>query len=277
MTDRSRDWSRPGAGWVPAGIDVDRPSAARVYDFYLGGSHNFAVDREMARQAVAMWPDLPLIMRANRAFLRRAVRFLAGQGVTQFVDLGSGIPTVGNVHEVAQGVDPTSRVVYVDIDPVAVAHSRAILAGDDRATAIVADLCDVDAVWSDPDLRRLIDPRQPVGVLMVAVLHFVSDAADPWSVTRRYRSRLGQTGFLAISHATFEGEPDQAGPHVALYRQTPTPMTMRSRSQVAALFDGWELVDPGLVYLPQWRPLPGETPTEHPQRFSGLAGVGRAL
>jgi hypothetical protein len=267
----------PGAGWVPAGIDVERPSAARVYDFYLGGSHNFAADRQMARQAVALWPELPLIMRANRAFLRRAVRFLAGQGVTQFVDLGSGIPTVGNVHEVAQAVDPRSRVVYVDIDPVAVAQSQEMLAGDGRTTTILADLCDVHAVWSDREVRRLIDPRHPVGVLMVAVLHFVPDAADPWSITRRNQSRMGRSGFLAISHATFEGDPEQAGPHVALYRRTSTPMTMRSRPQIAALFDGWELVDPGLVYLPQWRPQPEEAPAGHPQRFSGLAGVGRAL
>lgn len=263
------------AGWVPEGIDVDRPSAARVYDFYLGGSHNFAVDREMARRAVQMWPDLPVIMRANRAFLRRAVHYLLGQGVTQFVDLGSGIPTVGNVHEIAQAGAAQARVVYVDIDPVAVAHSRAILARDARTAVVLGDLCDVDAVWREAARTELIDPGRPVGVLMVAVLHFVPDCADPRSVIERYRAAMAPGSFLVMSHATFEGQPDQAGPHVALYRQTPTPMTMRSHAEVCALLDGFELVAPGVVHLPQWRPRPGEGPVADPQRFAGLAAVGR--
>ena len=125
--------------WAPREIDLNRPSAARMYDYYLGGSHNFAIDRQVAEQAIAMWPDLPIIMQANRAFLRRAVRFLAAQGIDQFLDIGSGIPTVGNVHEVAQQANPESRIVYVDIDPVAVAHSQAILAGNPHAAVIQGD------------------------------------------------------------------------------------------------------------------------------------------
>ena len=228
----------------------------------------------MARRAVKLWPELPLIMRMNRAFLRRAVRYLVGKGVTQFIDLGSGIPTVGNVHEVAHAATAEARVVYVDIDPVAVAHSRAILADDPHTRVILADLCQVASVLTDPVLRQVIDLQRPVGLLMVAVLHFVDDAADPWAVLDRYRTALAAGSYLVVSHATFEGQPDQAGPHVALYRQTATPMTMRSRADIAALFAGFELVWPGLVYLPQWRPLPEEPAVKHPERFSGLAGVG---
>lgn len=259
----------------PADQDYDRPSAARVYDYYLGGSHNFAVDREMARRAIAMWPELPQIMQANRAFLRRAVEHLVAQGVTQFLDIGSGIPTVGNVHEVAQAAQPDARVVYVDIDAVAVAHSREILAGDQRTSVVQADFLDVDAVLGSPEVRAQLDLSRPVGVLLVALLHFVPREADPAAVIGRYRDALAPGSHLVVSHATQEGQPDRADGHQALYRRTGTPMTMRSRSEIAALFDGFELVEPGLVFLPQWRPDPGTPPEEHPERFTGLAAVGR--
>src|ERR671916_1273491 len=149
--------------WVTSRVDLEHPSAARVCDYYLGGSHNFAVDRRMARRAIELWPELPLIMQINRAFLRRSVRYLVSQGITQFLDIGSGIPTEGNVHEVAQVASPDARVVYVDIDPVAVAHSREILAGNDHADVIQADLRDVAGVLADPPTNRLIDPTQPLG------------------------------------------------------------------------------------------------------------------
>src|SRR4051795_1519027 len=143
--------------WVPAEVDLSRPSAARVYDYYLGGSHNLAVDRRMAREAISLWPDLPAIMQANRAFLRRAVRYLVERGTTQFLDIGSGIPTVGNVHEAAQQARAGARVVYVDSDPVAVAHSRAILAGDERTAVVHADLREADGLLADPLLAKTID------------------------------------------------------------------------------------------------------------------------
>jgi len=176
--------------------------------------------------------------------MRRAVRYLIGQGVSQFLDIGSGIPTVGNVHEVAQAAEPEARVVYVDVDPVAVAHSRAILAGDDRTDVVHADLRDVQGVLGDRRTVRLLDLSRPVGVLMVALLHFVPAAADPAGVLARYRRAMTPGSYLAVSHATHEGQPDQAGPHVALYRRTGTPMTMRSRAEVAALLDGLDLVSP---------------------------------
>ncbi len=258
-----------------ADLDYDRPSAARVYDYYLGGSHNLEVDRRMAREAISMWPELPQIMQANRAFLRRAVEHLVAQGVTQFLDIGSGIPTVGNVHEVAQAAQPDARVVYVDIDAVAVAHSREILAGDERTSVVRADFLDVNAVLGSPEVAAQLDLTRPVGVLMVALLHFVPREADPGAVIARYRDALAPGSHLVVSHVAQEGRPDRVDGHQALYRRTGTPMTIRSRDEIAALFDGFELVEPGLVFLPQWRPDPGTPPEEHPERFPGLAAVGR--
>jgi len=263
-------------GWrVPDDVDVRRPSAARVYDYYLGGSHNFEADREMARRAIEMWPELPLIMQANRAFLHRAVQYLLQQGITQFLDLGSGIPTVGNVHEIAHAVRPDARVVYVDNDPVAVAQSRAILAGNESCDVIEADLCDVSAVLSDPGATRLLDLSQPVGLLTVAVLHFVPDHAGPSGVLARYREAMAPGSFLALSHASHEGDPDQAGPHTSLYQRTGTPMRMRSRDEIAALVEGFDLVDPGIVFLPLWRPDPQAQQADRPERVTGFAAVGR--
>ncbi|GLZ46047.1 hypothetical protein Acsp06_22320 [Actinomycetospora sp. NBRC 106375] len=261
--------------WVPDGVDVERPSAARVYDHYLGGLHNFAADRAMAAAAVADWPELPRIMQANRAFLRRAVRHLADQGIDQFLDIGSGIPTVGNVHEVAQAVRPDARVVYVDIDPVAVAHSRALLADDPRTGVVQADLVDVDGVLGAPATRSLLDLSRPVGLLVVALLHFVGDERRPADVLARYREALAPGSHLVISHASADGAPDRAGEHQSLYRRTATPMTMRTRDEVAGLLDGFTLVEPGLVFLPQWRPDDPSAPLTAPERFTGYAAVGR--
>ena len=261
--------------WAPGEVDLDRPSAARVYDYYLGGSHNVAADRELARQAIAKWPELPRIMQANRAFLRRAVRYCVDQGVRQFLDIGSGIPTVGNVHEVAQQAAPESKVVYVDIDSVAVAHSRAILAGNPRTAVVQADLRTPDRVLGDPDVRALLDLDQPVAVLLVALLHFVADADDPAALVARLTEGLAPGSFLVISHASTEGQPERAAEHQELYRRTPTPITLRSRDKVTALFGRAELVEPGLVFLPQWRPESPEDVEDHPERFAGLAGVAR--
>jgi hypothetical protein len=260
----------------PSGeIDLTRPSAARVYDYYLGGAHNFAVDREMAQRAIEMWPDLPLIMQANRAFLRRAVRFCVAQGIRQFLDLGSGIPTAGNVHEVARKFAPDARVVYVDCDPVAVVHSRNILDGDELTSVVEADLRDPAKVLDSPGVRSLLDLSQPVAVMMVAVLHFVPDADDPAKIVAGYREAMAPGSFLVMSHASQDGQPDKAEEHQDLYRRTPTPMSMRSKPVVTGLFEGFDLVDPGVVFLPLWRPESLEDVDEHPERYTGLAAVGR--
>jgi len=256
--------------WIPAGTDPDTPNAARVYDYYLGGSHNFEVDRRMARKAMELWPDLPLIMRANRAFLRRGVQYVAEQGVSRFLDIGSGIPTFGAVHEIAREIEPQARVVYVDRDPVAAAHGRLLLADDPLSQVVEADLRDPARLLAEPAVEEL-----PVALLLVAVLHFITDDEDPDGLVRQLREALPPGSYLVLSHASLEGRPDQAGPHQDLYRSTPTPLTMRNRERITAFFDGFDLVEPGVVYLSEWHP---ETPSSvgaHPERMTGMAGVGR--
>ncbi len=261
--------------WVSSEVDLTRPSAARVYDYYLGGSHNLEVDRRMAREAIALWPNLPSIMRSNRAFLRRVVGYAAAQGITQFLDIGSGIPTVGNVHEVAQQQNALARVVYVDNDPVAVSHSRAILAGNKRTAVVQADLREPDSLLAHSVLSDMIDLDRPVAVIMAAVLHFVSDEDDPFAVVSRVQNRLAPGSYLVVTHASAEGRSEEAGQLSELYRRTPTPINLRSRSEVMRFFDGLELVDPGLVWLPQWRPDGDSDVDTPPELMGGFAGVGR--
>jgi S-adenosyl methyltransferase len=262
--------------WVPDGTETERPNAARVYDYYLGGSHNFEADREMARRAIELWPDVPKIIRANRAFLHRAIRFIASRGVRQFVDLGSGMPTVGSVHEVARTVTPDARVVYVDIDPVVVAHARMILEGDAYATVINADLSNANGVLGHTDLQRVLDLDEPVAVLMIAVLHFVPDDNRPAEIVAAYHHALAPGSYLALTHATQDGQrPEQASEHRKLYARTATPMTMRSHDEIMRLVAGWDLVEPGLVRMPLWRPDSAEELPEHPQEFAGYGAVGR--
>lgn len=263
--------------WTPGWIDLDTPNAARMYDYYLGGSHNFAADRELARRAIALWPELPQIMRANRAFLRRAVQYLAGQGIGRFLDIGSGIPTLGPVHEVAREIRPDARVVYVDRDPVAVAHSRLMLADDPLCTVVEADLTQPEDLLARPEMRELLAPGDPVAVLLIAVLHFIPDDHEPHRIVRVLREALPRGSALVICHAALEGRPDQAGPHQELYARTATPLTMRGRDRINAFFDGWTLVEPGVVYLPQWHPDDGAAVGDHPERMTGLVGVGRLL
>jgi SAM-dependent methyltransferase len=264
--------------WAPEAIDIERPSPARIYDYNLGGAHNFAADRAAAEQITAIMPELPLIMRANRAFLLRAVRLLVDAGIRQFLDLGSGIPTVGNVHEIAQGVDPAARVVYVDVDPVAIAHSQALLRGNDNAVALLADLRDVPRVLAAPEVRRLIDLSQPVGVLMVAVLNFVLDRDDPAGVVAQYRDAVGPGSYLVISHAAASDEqpvPARFNQAAEAYSRNIRDMALRTRSQVEGLFAGFELIDPGVVYVTQWHPWSTADDAEPERLLSQLAGVGR--
>ncbi|MEV1288621.1 SAM-dependent methyltransferase [Micromonospora sp. NPDC049679] len=261
--------------WAPPEIDVDRPAVARVYDYYLGGLHNFAVDREFAAQVLQAMPDLPTHAQENRAFLRRAVRFLTAQGIDQFVDLGSGIPTVGNVHEVAQRADADSRVVYVDWDPVAVAHSRAILDGNHRASVIAADLRQPGQVLDDPALRQLIDLDRPVAVLLVSVLHFVPDDQRPREIVSEFAKAVAPGSYLVISHASSEGQPEQAARLQALYNKSASPMRVRSRAEISALFGDLTLVDPGVVQMPLWRPDSSDDVGPDVESYPGYAGVAR--
>jgi hypothetical protein len=263
--------------WAPRSIDISVPSVSRIYDYYLGGSHNFEVDREAARKAMEFMPGLPKIMQANRAFMRRAVRYAVDRGITQFLDIGSGIPTFGNVHEVAQAASPGARVVYVDHDPVAVAHSQAVLDGNENADVVAADLLKPQDILTSPQVSRLLDLDRPVALLLVAILHFVEDADDPYGAVAQLSDALAPGSMLVLTHASYEGIPlpaERAGGAVDVYKDIRNPLIMRSREEIARFFEGYDMVEPGLVPMPHWRPDTAPE-DEDPYAFSGFAGVGR--
>ncbi|SHI53576.1 SAM-dependent methyltransferase [Streptomyces sp. 3214.6] len=263
--------------WAPRSIDISVPSVSRIYDYYLGGSYNFEVDREAARRAMEFMPGLPKISQANRAFMRRAVRYAVGEGITQFLDVGSGIPTFGNVHEVAQAASPGARVVYVDHDPVAVAHSEAVLADNADADVVAADLRKPQEILGSPQVEQLIDLERPVALLLVALLHFVEDADDPYAAVAEFGAALAPGSLLVLTHASYEGiplPPERAEGAVDVYKDIRNPLVMRSRAEIERFFEGYDMVEPGLVPMPHWRPDTAPE-DEDPWAFSGFAGVGR--
>ncbi|WP_329132256.1 SAM-dependent methyltransferase [Streptomyces sp. NBC_01476] len=261
---------------VPTGVDPAKASVARMYDAMLGGENNFAIDREAVAAFTGIDPQVRALARANRAFLGRAVRFLVDAGVRQFIDLGSGIPTQGNVHEVAQAIAPGTRVIYVDNDPVAVAHSVSLLADNPDADIVSADIRRPADVLDSPQVRGLIDFDQPVALLMITILHFITADEDPAGLVAAYRDGLPTGSWLALSHATDQDRPGTAAAVGQLYRSKATsPVTARSYEQISGLFTGYELVDPGLVYVPLWRPDSEDEVPDKPEEFWVYAGVGR--
>jgi S-adenosyl methyltransferase len=254
-----------------------RPSSARIYDALLGGSHNFAADREAARKLLAAIPYAAEMCRINRAFLARAVSHMVAAGVRQFLDLGSGIPTVGNVHEVAQSLDPTAKVLYVDIDPVAVEHSREILAENPFATVLQADVRFAGELLARPELRGFLDLDRPVGLLMLSMLHFVPDD-DAFTAVGTLRAALAPGSYLAISHGVNDTPADASKGKVAsIYTRSDVPQAEgRSRRDIERFFGDATLVPPGLVWLHEWPapPVDGERP-EHMAVLAGVARTGR--
>jgi O-methyltransferase involved in polyketide biosynthesis len=239
---------------VPDGVDVTRPSIARIYDYVLFGKDNFAVDREAAEKLMESGLDRRHAL-ANRAFLFRAVRFLAQQGIAQYLDLGSGLPTSPSVHEVARDIIPGARVVYVDHDPIVVAHNDALLATRDGVITIRGDIRDPDAVLAHEALAECLDFSQPVAVLLLSVLHFISQSEDAPGMIAKFRERLAPGSYLAISVGTSDGaDPDMLAEATQTYAGARMPFTLRTRTQILDLFDGFDLVEPGLVSLPEWRP-----------------------
>jgi O-methyltransferase involved in polyketide biosynthesis len=260
------------------GLDPATPNVARMYDYYLGGTENFAIDREAADRVLATSPEVRTTLRANRSFLGRVVRYLVAEaGIEQFVDLGAGLPTRQNVHEVAQAANPNARVVYVDNDPAVVARSRRLLADNGRAAMVDADLRRPGDVLADPDLRRLIDLDHPTALLMTAVLHFVSDADDPHAIVRQYVDAVTPASYLALSLGTTDGvDPAKIAEALRVYRGASSGLTYRSRAQIERFFERFELVDPGLVRLPRWRPVSEEAAdAENEGSEWMLGGVGR--
>jgi S-adenosyl methyltransferase len=259
--------------WAPLEVDITIPSIARVYDYWIGGTHNFPADREVAAKVAAADPSLPKTFRANRAFLRRAVRELTGLGIRQFLDIGSGIPAEGNVHDIAFASGLDSRVLYVDIDPVAVAHGQALLAGEQRAASIQGDLYKAEEILSSPAAGRLLDFSQPVAVILAAVLHFVPDGDDPLALIHQFTDRLVPGSFLVLSHAGTEQVPQAAPSATQSYRGQVSEVIWRSRVEIESLFAGLDLMEPGVVPVPLWRPDAAEDPEGLGASAPMLAGV----
>jgi SAM-dependent methyltransferase len=259
----------PAAGVYDAGT----PNPARIYDYLLGGKDHFPADRVAAEELLALVPEARAGARENRAFLGRVVRYLAAEaGIRQFLDVGTGMPTQGNVHQVAHQAAPDARVVYVDNDPVVHVHADALLAAPTTA-AILADLRQPYRITQHPTTRELLDFTKPVAVLLVAVLHFLEDDDDPAAVVACLRDAVAPGSYLVVSHATSDFRPEVAGKVTEVYERASAPLVLRSRAQVAALFHGFELLPPGLVQPAAW------WPRNHGSGSEGIggfwAGVGR--
>jgi hypothetical protein len=250
-------------------------TAARMYDYYLGGVHNFAADREAADLIIERFPFAREAARANRAFVGNSVSHLAQVGIRQFLDIGSGIPTVDNVHAIARRVHSDSRTAYVDIDPVAVAESLEILGGDDLTVAVLGDVRDPEAVLDHAEVRRIIDFGQPVGLVLAAVLHFVPehDVADAAVV--RLVEALAPGSHVVISHVATESFTLFTAPEDVYQRRTSTPGTVRTRAEVERLFTGLDLLEPGVVWAQEWTPGARVPRVEHPGAGGVWVGVGR--
>jgi hypothetical protein len=268
-------WSRRRE-YVPVEIDVSTPSVARMYDYYLGGKDNFSADRQAAEQILARRPAIRDLAQANRAFLSRSVRFLAGSGVRQFLDIGAGLPTQENVHQVAQRVLPGSRVVYVDHDPMVLTHGLALLTENSDVGVIQADLLRPDDILDHPTVRTLLDFEQPMALLLFAVLHFIPDQDGPHEAVARLREAMAPGSYLALSCGIGSvlpgGEFEELN---SIYRnRTGQGSGHRTAADVSRFFEGFELVEPGLVHLPQWRPDRLSRRADPAERWI-VGGVGR--
>jgi O-methyltransferase involved in polyketide biosynthesis len=243
-------------------LDPDIPSVARMYDFFLGGKDNFAADRRAAEEVSRALPSVAGVARSNRLFLQRAVRHVAESGIDQFLDLGAGLPTQGNVHEIARSVHSGARVVYVDNDPVVTSHGRALLALDEQTAVVEADMRDPDAVLGDPAVTKMLDFDRPLCVLFVAVLHFVPDERDPAGLVRRYCDALPPGSHVIFSHAAVEERRNLQVGDAYRSASASAPFVARTREQVTSFLDGLEILEPGVVALHEWRPEGGEFPTD---------------
>jgi hypothetical protein len=266
---------------TPRGIDITKPNVARVYDFMVGGKDHFAIDRMAAERALAIMPDAREAGRACRAFLRRAVRYLAADaGIRQFLDIGSGLPTDTNVHQVAHDVDPASRVVYVDNDPMVLVHGRALLAKQQTSTVIEADVRAPEKILEHPVVRDRLDFTRPIGLLLLSILHHVHDSEDPGGIAATLRAALPSGSYLAIIHFW---DPAEEHPHVSekvheaekLFNETMGTGRWRRREEIQAYFGDFEMVEPGLVPLAEWRPDTEGAAEQTDSYYTMIGGVAR--
>lgn len=262
--------------WILDDLSLEKPSPARIYDYLLGGYHNFGIDRLSAEKVIEIYPDTRVSTHACRAFLRRVVAYLVDQGIDQFLDIGAGLPTVGNTHQVAHKANPSARAVYVDIDPVAVAHSRAMLRDVPNVTTIQADVRQPEHMLNHPEVKALLDFDRPMAVLLLLILHAIPDDEEAYGVVHTLREALAPGSYIAISHATYDkAPPDVTERMERLSASTPTPMKYRSHSGIQLFFRGLELIEPGLVYIPLRRPEgPHDALLDEPARSLTLGGVG---
>ncbi len=270
-------WSSPRDENAPR-IDTSIPHSARVYDYWLGGKDNFEADRKVAEGTAAVAPGIVQGARDNRAFLGRAVRFLAEQGITQFLDIGTGIPTQGNTHEVAQQVNPAARIAYVDNDPIVMTHARALLRStqEGRTCYVEADLRAPKTILDHPEVNDVIDFREPVALVIVGTLMFITDEEDPPGLVRQYTEALSPGSYFAVSHVTADFFPKAVGNAADAYRTPNLGFTPRTKAQISEYFEGFELVEPGMVPVALWRP--DEDPELAPVREHGAYGaVGRKI
>jgi hypothetical protein len=266
---------------MTSSVDPSIPNAARIYDYLLGGKDNFAADRAAAEKLLKVAPDAAVTVRENRRFLQRVVRYLAEEiGIRQFIDIGTGMPTQGNVHEVAQRVSRDARICYVDYDPVVVNHAIAMLATNENVAAIHGDVLQPAGILADPELQNLIDFSEPVAILLVAILHFIDDSKSPYQLVDSFKSAIPSGGYLVVSHVTDDGIPaDISRDAQQIYKNASASVTPRSRDEVMRFFDGLDLIEPGLVDASEWRPdIPsGEFSfdSSSPLHTLGYGGVGR--
>jgi len=275
---------------VLEGVDLERPNAARIYDWFLGGTANWAIDREFGERAVKTFPMIKTVARVGRDFLGRGVRYLARHGVDQFLDLGSGVPTVGNVHEVAASVNPDARCVYVDNEPVAVAHSQILLEREgvaSRHAVLQGDLRDPADIWRRAVDTGVLDVNRPIGLIMVGVLYFLGPDEPVAELIHKYLRLLPSGSYFLSSHLTSDGLQDMADAQsresiMEQYRRSSTPIHLRTRAEFTEFFAGLELVEPGIVWMPEWHPDEIESKATrriaHDPAFTGhICGLGRKV
>jgi hypothetical protein len=269
MTGQGMGWTKADPDYQLPEVDPSRPSIARVYDAVLGGKDNFAADRAVVAEVQKTFPDGGGAARVNRALLGRAVRYMAQAGIDQFLDLGSGLPTVQNTHQIAQAVNPSARVVYVDNDPMVLAHGRALLAENKSTIVVTADLMEPEQLLARPEITGFLDLSRPLGLIMAAIVHHILDEEDPYDIVARYTRLLPSGSYLLLTHFS-NSSPEARGLEEVMLR-TLGRGQLRSREEIARFFDGLELVEPGLVHLPDWHP---DEPVSRPLDISGLLYLG---
>jgi SAM-dependent methyltransferase len=270
---QGKPWTLSGPRRVPPQVDIHKPSAARVYDAILGGKDNFPWDRAVAARVIAAFPEAASSAALNRQVLERAVRYLTDQGIDQFLDVGSGLPTARNTHEIAQELNPRALVAYVDNDPIVLTHGRAQLVDDAATTVVTADLRHPDTIVTSPAITRFLDFDRPVGLVLNGVIHHLNDDEDPHGVVTKLTSALAPGSYLQLTH--FSTAAPAAAALERVLMQSIGSGRMRSRAEITAFFDGLDLVDPGVVFLPEWRP---ERPVGYPLEIGGqllLGGMAR--